>query len=501
MEAGRFCHVVEVVASRISREARLLEVASQLAMTPGVVAGSITSYAGGSAGQDPVRVGTAARARGLTPNIHVTCVSKDRRELREMLQTINGLGLENVFALTGDYPKGSNPVFDMDSVELITLMNELRQTQGMPFWIATAISPFKYTEADCGYQYLKLEKKFAAGADYAITQLGFDARKFAELKRYLQDRGINKPILGNVYVLGLKPAEKMSKGEPPGCWVAPELVEQIRQEVQAKDKGEAARLERAARMVAILRGMGYAGAYLGGTHKSEHLQWIITRGQQLAPQWEELAKELTYPPKNAFYMYEPNTAPKAKPTGWRDWAVKTFLPSPAKFPEGGFLYKSFRVFCEWIDRRPSMAHSLERLETAVKVPVFGCQECGNCVLGSMQHVCPQTCPKQLRNGPCGGTHMGQCEVIPEQACIWVKVYERAKSADELQLLKVYVPPPDRSLKGTSAWINYFLNKDSRPGHPKVGAPAPRPVKQETTNAVPAAPPPKAESAAAPSSRK
>ena len=215
--------MVEIVASRISREARLLEVASQLAVTPGVVAGSITSYAGGSAGQDPIRVGTAARARGLTPNIHVTCVSNDRHGLRHRLEDMNAIGLENVFALTGDYPKGASSVFDMDSVELVTLINQLRQG-GMPFWIGVAISPFKYTEADCGYQYLKLEKKFAAGADYAITQLGFDLRKFAELRRYLDDRGIRKPIFGNVYVLGLKPAEKMSKGEPPGCWVAPELV-------------------------------------------------------------------------------------------------------------------------------------------------------------------------------------------------------------------------------------------------------------------------------------
>src|SRR5439155_21138842 len=119
---------------------------SQLAVTPGVVAGSIKSYAGGSPGQDPVRVGTAARARGLTPNIHVTCVSRDRRELRHFLETINGLALENVFALTGDYPKGSTPVFDMDSVELVTMMNDYRRA-GMPFWIAAAVSPFKYTEA------------------------------------------------------------------------------------------------------------------------------------------------------------------------------------------------------------------------------------------------------------------------------------------------------------------------------------------------------------------
>ena len=138
LQSRRFCHVVEIVASRISREARLLEVASQLATTPGVVAGSITSYAGGAPGQDPVRVGTAARARGLTPNIHVTCVSKDRQELRHYLETIAGLGLENVFALTGDYPKDANAVFDLDSVQLITLMNELRR-QGLPFWIAAAV--------------------------------------------------------------------------------------------------------------------------------------------------------------------------------------------------------------------------------------------------------------------------------------------------------------------------------------------------------------------------
>jgi len=483
LEAGRFCHVVEIVASRISREARLLHVAAQLAVTPGVVAGSITSYAGGSAGQDPVRVGTAAKARGLTPNIHVTCVSKDRRELREMLHTISDLDIENVFALTGDYPKGSTPVFDMDSVELVTLMNELRQNEGLQLWIAVAVTPFKYTEPDCVYQYLKLEKKFAAGADYAITQLGFDAKKFAELRRYLDDHGIQKPVLGNVYVLGLKAAEKMSKGEPPGCWVAPELVEKIRAETKAKDSGEAARLERAARMVAILRGMGYAGAYIGGTHKAEHVRWIIERGQQLAPQWEELASELSYSPKSAFYMYEPSTAPPLEPLGWRERAVNAFwhVPSPKRIPEGGVLHKLAKTVFGWIDHRPSLARSLERAEFAVKSPAFGCQSCGNCVIPDMQYVCPQTCPKQLRNGPCGGTNNGQCEVIPERSCIWVKVYERAKAANELESLKVYIPPPDRSLKGTSAWINYFLNRDSRPGRPKLGAPTPTPapVKEES----------------------
>src|SRR5271170_4758886 len=124
LTAGKFCYVVELVASRLTREARLLEVASNLAQVPGVVAGSITSYAGGAMGRDPIRVGTAVRARGLTPNIHLTCVNRDRANARGALQDLHALGIQNVFALSGDYPKsaasgGPAPVFDLDSVQLV----------------------------------------------------------------------------------------------------------------------------------------------------------------------------------------------------------------------------------------------------------------------------------------------------------------------------------------------------------------------------------------------
>jgi methylenetetrahydrofolate reductase (NADPH) len=463
LRAGQFCYVVELVASGLTREARLLEVASKLARVPEVVAGSITSYAGGALGHDPVRVGTAARARGLAPNIHLTCVGHDRSTLWRTLEDLHALGIENVLALTGDFPKtaGSNPLeplFDLDSVQLIRLIDEARQ-RGMQFWIAAAVSPFKYTEADCAYQYLKLEKKIASGADYVITQLGYDARKFRELKRYLDERSIRVPVLGNVYVLGAKGAEKMSTGEPPGCWVSPELVREIRSEVKAADLGKAARLERAARMVAVLRGLGYSGAYLGGDHQADHVSWIIDRAQALAPRWEEFADELNYAPKNGFYFF--CTTP-ARPRN-RGLLPRLLDRLGKMFPvnrEGqlrNFLASMFR----WADTRPVVAHAIERFEFAIKAPLFGCQACGNCVLGHMEYLCPQTCPKNMRNGPCGGTKNGRCEVV-DKPCIWVAVFEGAKSSKRLEDLKVYIPPPNRALQGTSSWVNYFLGRDSRP---------------------------------------
>jgi hypothetical protein len=57
-----------------------------------------------------------------------------------------------------------------------------------------------------------------------------------------------------------------------------------------------------------------------------------------------------------------------------------------------------------------------------------------------------------------------CEVIPDKPCIWVKVYETAQSAGRVDDLKVYIPPRNRALQGTSSFINLFLERDARPEH-------------------------------------
>src|SRR3954447_24312154 len=70
---------------------------------------------------------------------------------------------------------------------------------------------------------------------------------------------------------------------------------------------------------------------------------------------------------------------------------------------------------------------LASLEHVVKKPVFGCQMCGQCVLHDTGMTCPMTCPKTLRNGPCGGVREdGHCEVKPEMRCVWVQAVDRAE---------------------------------------------------------------------------
>ncbi len=382
------------------------------------------------------------------------------------MDDLHALGMENVFALTGDYPQADDTahpaVFDLDSVQLVKLIDDMR-AEGREFNIAVAVSPFKYTEPDCMYQYLKLEKKILAGANWAITQVGWDARKFAELKRYLDDRGLTTPLFGNVYVLGKRVAERMATGSPPGCWVSPELLQAVTEESSAPDKGRAARLERAAKTVAILRGLGYAGAYIGGTHDPVEIQTIVRRADALAPEWPDLAEELNYGDPHGFYLYDRPTAESSstrrapEPVPWLLKTGSTLFPAN----RDTLLRQGLTAMSTWADSHPSAAHALEQLEMAVKEPLFGCKACGNCVLSYTEYVCPQTCPKQLRNGPCGGTSNGQCEVVDKQ-CVWVSAYERARDNGRVEELKTYVPAPDRALTGTSSWINYFLERDSRP---------------------------------------
>ena len=112
--------------------------------------------------------------------------------------------------------------------------------------------------------------------------------------------------------------------------------------------------------------------------------------------------------------------------------------------------------------------SAERVMVAVervsKVPLFDCRMCGQCVLHMTGMTCPMTCPKELRNGPCGGVRPdGSCEVKPDMTCVWVEAWERSKAMPRYGAeIHRLLPPVDRRLQGTSAWINDFMGKTGRP---------------------------------------
>ena len=113
----------------------------------------------------------------------------------------------------------------------------------------------------------------------------------------------------------------------------------------------------------------------------------------------------------------------------------------------------------WLKRiNPRFAEKLMiRGEEITKGWMFNCQMCGQCILHSTGMTCPMTCPKNLRNGPCGGVRAnGHCEVIPAMRCAWVEAWERSsRMPDYGREIHDLVAPLNQRLQGTSAWINDF----------------------------------------------
>lgn len=117
-----------------------------------------------------------------------------------------------------------------------------------------------------------------------------------------------------------------------------------------------------------------------------------------------------------------------------------------------------------LQNHPRLTGTLDRLlrpvERITKAPTFGCHMCGQCVLHSTGMVCPMTCPKNLRNGPCGGVRLdGRCEVKPEMQCIWVTAYSRAQRLPWTHEFHDLRPPVDWELQHSSSWVNYVTGRD------------------------------------------
>lgn len=93
------------------------------------------------------------------------------------------------------------------------------------------------------------------------------------------------------------------------------------------------------------------------------------------------------------------------------------------------------------------------VERLAKGLLFDCRMCGQCVLSSTGMSCPMNCPKQLRNGPCGGVRAnGNCEVEPDMPCVWVKAWEGSRNMVKGDAILNVQKPVDQSLRETSAWL-------------------------------------------------
>jgi len=441
---------------------------------------------GGVPTTDPFTVWSQMHARlpeGLDAVAHVTCKDMNRNGIETHLRNLRSVGVQNILALTGDYPVDSKPVFELDSLGLIRLVMELNGRaidksnpealdDVFQFTVGAGTNPYKYTLASCWQQYVKMAKKVMSGASFLVTQVGYDLRSSEDLIRYNRAHEIDVPVFGNVYLLTKRAAERMNAGELPGCYASDRLLEVVSSEWKSPAKGKDAALERMAWQTALFRRQGFRGVHLGGWGLTyADVQTVIERSQELFTNFDvEKAREMChFPPPNAQYFIGedgefilPSEAPK--PTA-RQRALE-FVHEHVTSPDS-FVGRRIAHRAEHDQERKDFAskalYSVERLSKSLLVH---CQDCGDCRLPDNYYaLCNEAaCAKGLPNLPCGDSDAltGRCGNNDEVLCAGELVFYAAFARGKLgELSKTIQPSKIPELRGTSAVMNYLAGLDHR----------------------------------------
>ncbi len=511
-----FLCAVEVVSTRGTvaeeRAVRVLNLVRDMMEVPQLDWMSITDNAGGNPMLKPLTLGRPILAGGKQVVIHLSCKDLNRNGLESEAWQLASEGFDNVLALSGDYPVEGHgglakPVFDIDSVGLLAVLSEMNRGLGVQrrngppqaatrrlsrtrFFLGCVAANSKLHENEVVPQLLKLEKKLQAGAQFVVGQIGYDSRKQHELKAFLDRIGRSDvPLIGAVHVLTPPLARFFNQGLVPGVVVSDDLLAECERQGASPDRGRAFFLELAAKQAAIYRGLGYRGVYFGGLQAAKELETVMSQAACFGEgAWKQLAQEVRFGRPGEFYYFaqDPDTgladpsrlSPEHEASlrgrkatrnvtltyGLSKWTHKVAF-TPGKGLSGllGRIYASSAI----PDQGPRLLRQLERVSKAV---LFDCRDCGDCSLPDVAFLCPESqCAKNQRNGPCGGTRDGRCEV-GDLECIWARAYDRLRyEGRERELLEHAPVVQDQGLRGTSSWSNAILRKDH---HGRVTKPEP-----------------------------
>ncbi len=496
LQEGRFFCTAELVLGRdhnVAEAEAFVKEASQ--QREGIKVISVTDLPGGNPALPPEGFVSYVLAHNLTPVAHLAGKDGNRSFLEGRLHGLARLGVENLLALTGDAQKEGfsgrpKPVYDLDSVLILRLVQAVRngiaynvggrsaQSTPFDFLAGAVVNPFKVREPDQMMQFYKLELKVAAGAQFIITQLGFNLRKLYELKQYMAREGLaHVPALADVYVPTAKIARMMQSGELAGCVVSDELIRRLQTEKKPQ------RLERAALMVAAVKELGFAGAHLGGfglTHGD--FLTIMGRAATIGRDWRKRMEELVFPYPNEFYLLPLGS--DGLSNGGGDYQITTGKQHPSwkqRLSRAAHRYliaegsRGARFFASRLKLNPQAAdgalrrrgfwYKLLEVATLYRNATLGCVGCGDCIQDHLSYVgCSMRwCHKELRTGPCGGSRPdGTCEAHPDLPCIWNLIYlgTLAMGDDPKKFARTLIPPRDWCLDRTNALPNRLAGLDN-----------------------------------------
>jgi 5,10-methylenetetrahydrofolate reductase len=204
-----------------------------------------------------------ALEHGVEPILQMTCRDRNRIGLQSDLLGAYALGVRNVLCMTGDHVsagdhKGAKPVYDVESVQLLSIVDSLNNGKDMSgndlkgateFFQGAVVTP----EANpLEPQLIKFEKKVKAGARFFQTQAVYDIEKFKEFMKYA--RKFSVKIIAGLVVLKSAGMARFLNNFVPGIKVPEELIEELK--AAGKEKALDTGLDICARHIKQLKDEG-----------------------------------------------------------------------------------------------------------------------------------------------------------------------------------------------------------------------------------------------------
>lgn len=160
---------------------------------------SVTYGAGGARQQNTLAVTAELARRGITAMAHLTCVGAEPQSIAAFLHDLQASGVNNVLALRGDAPADKpwdwNNAHFRHASDLVAFARE--QQPGLGIGVAAYPAPHPESPTFAEDRRCTAEK-MRAGADFALTQLFFDAREYEDLVSHLRGQGITTPVIPGI---------------------------------------------------------------------------------------------------------------------------------------------------------------------------------------------------------------------------------------------------------------------------------------------------------------
>ena len=335
------------------------------------------------------------------------------KQAEELITVAANAGFRNIVPVSGSAPAPCNvrECRKINFTESTQMLRMVHENSGI--CCGGVVNPFQYMAYPLLGQYFKAVKKIHLGANFLVTQAGWDMLKIQSFAWFMMNRKLYYPMLARLMILTPDRVEDIAAGKIAGVRISNDFRKILERELHySTNQFEAAQYRRIELQAAGCRLMGFSGIQLCGAENPARIKMILSRIERALAEYTDfsvwleeynayMASAEMAPFSNNFQLFDPILS--------RDYPLdEEVLSNDIGEPVCGKAESALLKLRELLFRKADTQRA-GHLHFA-KTLFAGCKGCSECRISLREFVCPENCPERLADGPCGGVKSnGMCQ--------------------------------------------------------------------------------------------